>query len=307
MAKNAFELLLDALPDEEIEVKGSAREVLVALAEKVPKIKDSVMAQSDYSRKMDQIRKDSEMIERWNKWRTDNWDDDRGMVKSEIEKAEAIVQLQQELEAARTAAAKSGDEMTFDQLQEWIKDYETKRGTITKTDLESTLNKRGEDFSKLVSDRMATMFTAGVTTSELGQRYLKEFGEPLKQMDFLKAANEKGRTDLDDFYEHDFILSKRQERTDKLHKEEIERVTKERDDALLKAKEELERVKAATMGTGGPIDMGAPELGHLQRRLSGLDTPPPEDGSIPKDLPLGSLAQMAARRDDQRALETRTA
>lgn len=307
MAKNSFEALLETLPEDlEFEFKGPVRKAMEALAEKVPKVKDSVLAQSDYSRKMDELRDRVAEADEWRKWSEDNWDRDAGKTKADIANHQRIAELQQELESARKAAAAGGDEMTFDQLKDQLEQYSKERGIITKAELDKVVADKEKDLQKYMQGNSGTLFDGAMVTSELNLRHFKEFGEPFDSTAFVKAAVEKNRFDLRDYYEKDFVVAKRQEKIAADHKAELDRLAKERDDALKAVSDEKERQKTLTMGNGGIADSTSPDLGPLQRRMFGESS---DGGDKAPDVPLGTggLSSWAARRDEAKAAASRTA
>jgi hypothetical protein len=306
--KSSFELLLETLPDEEFEFKGPVRKAMEELGQKIPKIRDSVLAQSEFSRKMDEVRGDVNLAQQWKKWRDDYWLDEQKMTKSEFEKAEKIQALETDLETARQAALGQGDQMTFEQLGQWSEGFMKDKGLVTNAGLEKTLKEKETSLTDYVKSYTQPVATAALDVPYIMQKHQAEFGEVLDPKPLVKAAAEKNNFDLRDFYEKDWVVERRQKAMQEKHDAEMKKLQEETDAKLKAAEEKTERLKAQAMGqnSGGPVDMGGPELGVLQKQLV---PSAPADGEAPKipDVPLGdgSVAAFAAREYMRKQAERR--
>ena len=302
MAKNAFESLLETLPeDQEFEFKGSVRQATAALAEKFPKLRESVLAQADYSRRMDEVRDKVNLADQWTKWRQDNWLENERKTKAEAARDTRISELERDLEAARQAALATGDEMTFEQLNQALEKFQSDKGIVTKNDLDKWGTDKEKSLTDYIKGNNQIFGRMAVDVPYIMARHSAEFGEVLDPDPVIKAAAEKGNYNLRDFYERDFVVERREKaRTDK-HAAELKKIQDEADAKVKAAQEEAERLKTqmtGATGTGNPVDMGTADMGPLQRQMqmpaadnSGGDQKPP-------DAPLGegSIAAFAARQ-----------
>ena len=302
MARSSFDVLLESLPeDQEFEFKGPVRKAFAELAEKVPKLKDSVLAQSDYSRKMDEVRDKVILANKWDEWRQNNWDDEKNSTKDELRALAEAERLTAELEAARTAALATGEEMTFDQLNQRLEQFTKEKKIVTTDDLENQFKgktKEVEDYIKVYS---APIARAALDIPYLMAKHEKEFGEILDPDTLTKYAAEKGNFNLRDVYEKDWVVEKRQQAMKANYDAEIQKLKDGNAAEIARAKEDAaaEARKQQIMGqpNGNPVDMGGNDMGPLQRRM--LPTEQPGDGE-PKapEVPIGegSLAAFAARQ-----------
>lgn len=282
----------------------------LGLAEKYPDLKDYGMRQSDYSRRMDEVRDQVELATRWQGWEAENWDKDSGMTKTEKVLASELERLQSEKEDLERKVATgnfSGDEMTFEQLEQFGTDLIKKKGIVTSDDLAA----KEAEFKKNLtesSNSNAYMNNAALIVPYLNQRHFNEFGELFDPNEFVKTAVEKQRFDLTDYYDKDFIVSKRQAKNDSDHKAEIALIKAEADKRIAEAKQEAEAVSERLKGMGsngmGPSDDGTPSMGEFQRKYLGLDKTIDPKGEPPANqLGEGALAHFAAAkwRQDQLA------
>lgn len=284
--KNAFEDLLESIPDEE------DRKALATLGGKYKEVKDGVLRQSDYSRKMNDlseekkgVQADLEQLSNWRAWRRDNWDDTTDTTKEERAAQERISELNQELDLLKSAQ-ESG--MNFEEVQAYVDKQMEKRGTVTKDYLEKEFRGKlvDKEFYQKDVDQKLNAYTANMgyiyeeTTPMMFQHY-KEFDEVLKPAEVLKYANEHGIKDLNKAYEA-MVSPRRGEISKKVQEE-----------AITKAREEgrLEALKNQAMGPNGrlPTDSGVPTMGHLEQKIRGAKL---ADGDhkdeIPEEIKLGS-------------------
>jgi hypothetical protein len=193
--------------------------------------------------------------------------------------------------------------MTFEQLNQRLEQYSKEKGLLSKGDVDKLVNDKDKEFQTFVRGTSGAMMTGAMVTSELNLRHFKEFGEPFDSEQFVKSAVDKGRLDLKDYYDKEYVLDKRQARIAEQHKAELDRMNKEKEEIQKTLTEIQERAKTQTMGNGGITDDGSSELGPLQRRMLGEQQ---ETDKLP-DVPLGQngIARAAAMRDERLAAERR--
>ncbi len=298
MGKNAFENLLEALPEDEFEFKGPVREAMAKLAEKAPKLRDSVLAQADYSRFMDRAKDDVDLANSWKKWRDDNWLDDQKMTKAEAAKQQRIADLEAEVDRARQAALATGDEMTFEQLAQYTDKYIQDKKVVTSDKLDALFTDKEKSLMEYIKGNNQGMGQAVMEIPTILLKHEREFGEILDARQLVKAANEKGRLDLLDFYDKDFVVERRQKAIEDKHAADMKKVQEDADAKVKAAEEKAEKLKQQAMAqTGsGPVDMGGPELGVLQKQFVNSNSGEGEPKA--PDAPLGesSIAAFAARQ-----------
>jgi hypothetical protein len=309
VSKNAFELLLESLPEDEVELKGSARKVFGELADKIPKLKDSVLAQADYSRRMDEVRTDVELSKKWKDWRAANWLDDKNMTKEEEKKFLRIQELETELEKAQAAAvaAGTGEEMTFEQLTQFGDKLIKDKGIVTADGLKARIEEEKKSLEEYIKGNNQGLGTAILDIPTIMLKHQKEFDEILDAREVVKAANAKQRTDLVDFYDKDWVIERRNKANEEKHAAQLKKVQDDADAKVKAAEEKAEKLKQSTMAqTGGSVvDMGGPELGILQKQL--VPAPPGEGEVKAPEVPIGdgSIAAFAARQYLQKQAERR--
>lgn len=295
----AFEQLLATFADE------ADRKAFEDLGTKNPKIKESVLLRSDYSRRMDEVKDQLGQLNEWNNWRAKHWDEDKKMTKRELEKAAQIEALETEKaqleEKLLTHNPESeGNEMTFEQLNSWGDKFAKERNIITKTDLDKIIGDKEKELQSFVKTQNQFETYAALVTPELNLRHMKEFGEPFKANEFIKAATDKGQFNLEEFYDNSYVRSKREDKINVDHAAELKRVKDEAEAAVTAAKAEAAAAaqRAANMGPNGltPTDNEG-SLGPMQRKFLKMDEKPPEEGKAP-DVPLGEggLAAFAAKK-----------
>ena len=292
MADNAFDEILDVLTDE------ADKKAWQELGTKYKPIKEYGLRQSDYSRKMNDLSSERKkfdderkriegelsQLESWRNWRSEHWldlDDGEGITKEHQEDRKKIEELNQELQILREAQ-ESG--MTFDEVQQFIDKDLTKRGYISKKDLEDRFsNVVTRDFyDKDIVAKTAPMFDAMgklyEDTLPLGFSHKEEFGEVFKIGELIKFANENGIKDITKAY--DSWVAPRRSEVQKKKTEEL----------LTKAREEgkAEGLKEAGMGQNGrlPVDNKPPVMSHLEARLK-LPKDQQEANPVPEDVELG--------------------
>lgn len=293
MAKNAFDAVLESLSEE-------TRKTFGELAEREPKLKDMVLAQSDYSRRSDELRSKVEMAERWNKWRDDYWDDDKKMTKAEIAKQDRLESLERDLETARQAALGTGDQMTFEQIEQWGSGFLKDKGIVTKAALDTELALKSKTLQDYVTGSQQALGSIAAEIPYLLLKHKEEFGEVLDPKPLIAAASEKGRYDLREFYEKDYVIERRQKSVEDKHKAELDKLQAQTQEAI-KARDAAEEARKAAMmgpGAGNMVDDGGPGMGPLQKKLVSSVQAEDGKGTEAPNVPLGegSIAAFAARQ-----------
>lgn len=296
----AFEQLLATFADD------ADRKAFEDLSSKNPKLKESVLLRSDYSRRMDEVKDQIDQLNQWNDWRAKHWDAEKKMTKREVEKISQIealetekAQLEEKLLTHNPTA--QGDDVTFDQLNQWGEQFAKNKNIITKADLEKVVGDKEKELQQYVKTQNQFETYAALVTPELNLRHMKEFGEPFKAKEFIKDATEKGQFNLEEFYDNSYVRAKREAKITADHTAELERVKAEAATAVQAAKDEAAAAaqRAAGMGPNGltPTDNEGSQMGPMQRKFLKQDEKPPEEGKAP-DVPLGEggLAAFAAKK-----------
>lgn len=266
--KNGFDALLEKLGD------ANDTSVLQSLASKYPVLKESVLMQSDYSRKMDEVRdklKEAEVnaqaLKGWETWRDENYDDSAKATKAEIALRAQLQEQQEKLNAIE------GNEMTAEQMQAHLDSLLAGKGYMPKSDVEKVLAEKSKEFE----DRLYGVTSLVSALVPLSTKHFQEFGEPLDTEQMFKIGNEKKLTDPASAYEA-MVAPRR-----------AERMTQQHEEALKLAKEEgrKEAVQNLNLGENGrfPSDTGEPVMSIVQRRHMGLAVE--EDEEVGKGVELG--------------------
>lgn len=257
---NAFEELLDKIEEPEF------KEVLTKAAEKYPDIKNNMLRQAEFSRKLNELDGKAKYADAWEKWKLDNWDDTVKMTKAEAEAQQRIREIEAENETLRQLQ-ETGD-VTFEQLQSEVDKMVTAKtkGALTEEQFQQKYGSKLFDkaaYDQEINQRV-TSWTAGrddmyLKLYELGFKNKDEFGEILKPVDVIKFANDNKIQDLEVAY-NQMVAPRRTEKQNKDMELKLEAARKEGE---IKGKQE------AMMGVNGkmPTDSGAPEMSHLQERL----------------------------------------
>ena len=282
---SAFDELLDSFSDP------SDRQTFEGLASRNPKVKEYGLRQSDYSRKLNEHNEDLTELNQWRDWREKNWDDNQNTTKREIEKANELIRLQAERDEleAKIALGGLGGDMTFEELDSYFE----KKGVVTS----GVLAEKEKAVNDLIVGTNRAMANAALMVPYLNQKHRDEFGELFDPREFLKEANDKGRFDLAEYYENDFVAQKRQAKLHKDHEDEIARLKAEADDREKKAKEEGREYadRARAMGAGSPTDSEGASMGAFQRSYLGLNKKEEGSGAPEVALGEGGIAAYAAR------------
>jgi hypothetical protein len=251
--KNGFDALLEKLNDP------SDVSALQSLATKYPVLKDSVMAQSDYSRRMDEVRDklkeaeaNAQALKGWESWRDENYDDQAKATKAEIALRAQAQQLQEKLNAIE------GNEMTAEQMQAHLDSLLAGKGYMPKAEVEKVLADKTKEFD----DRLFAVTSLTSALVPLSIKHLQEFGEALDTEKMFKIGNEQKLTDPTAAY-NAMVADARAERTKAEHAKAIE---------LAREEGRKEAVQNLNLGENGrfPSDNGEPVMSITQRRHMGL-------------------------------------
>jgi len=272
-ALNKFEdILANYVKDE------NEKATLTGLINKYPDLRAGWLRQDDYSRSKDEVAKNKELYEaaigkvgEWESWKENNWDETRNMTKAQAE-------LLQEVERLREG---SGNEMTFDQLNDSVSKFVKDNGLISKTELDSVIAEK----TKFVDDGFKGYAYVAAKVPTLIAKHMKEFGDVLDGTELLKGTETYGTTNLDDVYEK-MVAGKRAEIAEKSKAEEIAK-------AKAEAVEEFKKSQAATQNRI-PSDQSGPELSSFQKKMMGIKTEPDEFEDM--ELGKGGIAAIAAAK-----------
>lgn len=300
---SAFDELIGQFGDD------SDKETFLGLAEKHPFIKEYGLRQSDYSRQLNENKERLEVADEWNDWKVKNWDSEAKMTKQQkaaVEEAERLKQENEGLESRIAAMGSGGEDMTFEQLEQFGKDLIKNNNIVTQADILA----KQKELEGYVQGVNGVMTKAALTVPFLNQKHDKEFGEMFDPDDFIKQATEKGRYDLKDFYEKEYVVDRRQAKTIEKHQAEIAALTATKDAEIAAAKEHAEAIAARVSGMGaggGPADDGGASMGAFQRNYLKLDQQQDDKSKVP-DVPLGDggVAAFAAAKWKQDQLAARS-
>lgn len=296
---SAFDALLETFGSDE------DRTQFQTLAEKNPKLKEFGMRQDDYSRRLDEVKKDLEELNGpngWRDWLKKSWDFDNKMTKAEkaqLDKLEALQAEKAELEAKLGQLELGGTDMTFDEVERIAVEAMKKNGVDPNKLIDADkLDKRfqqGEDYVKQLN---AFTANAALLVPYLNDQHKTEFGKMFDPEDFLKAATEAGQPNLKEFYKT-FTAETRMKRMQDEADAKVKAAQEERDRAVAEAQDRTDKAIARAQGMGpqgqNPADTEGSNMGALQRKMLGLDKP--KEGSGAPEVPLGEggISQYAAR------------
>lgn len=287
----AFDELLEAFSEE------GDRKVFEDLASRYPQVREYGMRQSDYSRKLNEVKQDIEELQEWRGWREQHWDDSRNMTKAEIAKAEKLAQLEQEKEELenRLTLGLGGEDVTFEQLEgfgkKWIEDNEL----LTREQLKA----KEDEMKNLVTGVNRFSTTASLTIPYLNQKHKEEFGEFFKPGDFWQEAVKRNCYEveqLEGFYT-EWTAGKRSEREKTQHEQRVKELQDSVEAEKAKAREEGKKEAARTSAAGlSPVDTEGPTMGAFQEKYLGLKKEDAGDGAPQVDIGEGGIAAYAARK-----------
>lgn len=270
---NAFEELISSLTDE------GDRKVLETLGSKYPTLKEGVLRQSDYSRKLDEFKREKadalqwkQKLDEWDQWKQDNWDEEHGMTKAQkfaLDEVERLKEL-------------GGEDMDFAKLADWTGNFVKEKGLIDKTTLEATLSEK----EKQINSGFEGHAYVSAKIPHLIVKHLKEFDEVLDPQDVLKKAGETKEYDLDRVYEG--MVSERREKI------KAERLNAQIEEAKKAGFEEGKKLANQNTPMPSPTDQGSPELRTLQDRVLGKQGES-EDKYAGLELGRNEIAYLAAK------------
>jgi len=268
------------------------REVLAGYAKKYPGLEKAVLAQREFSRRMNELtakeieyKQDREQLTAWEAWRDQHWDGESKMTKAQkaaydrLNAAEARV-------AELMASQGTGNEMTFDEIQQNL----VREGYVKKGDI--------EQFAKQLNLVDSNGLTTGlqnqakafehiyVKATPFIRKFEREFNEDMDFEAFYKTiATPEAIADIPAAYEK-FIAPKRAELQVKKAQQQVEELNKQ-----------IEEKKTVANSAGQPTDNGAPVMGHMQKaameRAKGGD-PAASLDKITAPLGSGALASAIA-------------
>ena len=285
-AKGAFDEILERFGTDE------DRQQFQQFTEKNPFLKESVLRQSDYSRKMDEVRDDLASLQKWDEWRKNNWDDDHEMTRTELAKLQKLEATEQKLAELESRALLEGGDVDFNQLEAWGNEFIKKQNLVTP----EAIGVKEKELKDFVTGMNSFTARAATKIPYLNQKHFNEFGELFDPEEMLKQAVTKGRfDDLDKFWESEYAAPLREkQRTDKWDKER-----KELEDKAAAAEERgrQEGARMAGAGATNPTDGNGPTMGAFQRSYLGLNKSGSEDSGAP-EVPLGDggLSAFAANK-----------
>lgn len=284
---NAFGVLLGAITDE------GDRKTFEALSGKYPALR-AVVKEDDFTRLSEQAAHDRGTLDKWEKWRVDNWNDEHKMTTKEYARMQEVAAVRAELEAAK--ASGSGEAMNFTELDEYLKT----KGVVTKSDLETELKPVKDGAAESV-DKYAQAYGAIITKAiPLAVDHQRLYGKSLDLEDMFAKASKEGISNIEKAYE--FYTSE-----DRQKKQEAEFAAKIE---AARAEERQKVLQESALGEGGriPVDSGNPELGHFQTRLQQQKSAAEKaDQVVPDEVPLGQgIGRFVAQqyRKDQVAAQT---
>jgi len=293
-SKSAFDEILEKFGSDE------DRTTFLGLAEKLPDLKESLLRQSDYSRAMEENRQKLITLSKWDSWANDNWvpdkeDPSKGYTKRELQALNEAEELKAEKERLAQLVEFGGigdNEMDFAEIEKWGKEFVGKQGFVT----QESIDKEKKQLLEYANGLNQFTARAAVDVPYLNQKHAKEFGDLFDPQDFLKAANEKNRTDLRDFYEKEYVVEARQNKMKEAFEAEKKQLVDQYESKIQTekqlAEERLHRVSGAN---ASPTDGGESSMSPLQKNLMGIKDDKADDiPTVP--LGTGSAAAVAAAR-----------
>lgn len=239
------------------------REVLAGMGKKYPGLEKSVLAQREFSRKLNEFTtkeagfRDTEaQLTAWETWREQNWDGDAKMTKAQKSAYDRLSASEQKV-AELTANQGTGNEMTFDEIQQNL----VKEGYVKKGDVEAM----AKSLNLVDSNAMVTGFGNQAVAFEhvftkvtpLLRKYEREFNEDMDLEKFYKEiSTPEGIKDIPAVYEK-FVAGKRAQNQVAAAEQKVKDL-----------EQQFEKKKTELNSGGQPTDngSGAP-MGHLQSRI----------------------------------------
>ena len=277
---SAFDELLEKLADDD-------KSVVSGLAEKYPEFKEYGLRQSDYSRKMGELRDQVQYAQQWDSWKKENWVQDDQDPQGGYTQSEKV--LREQLEAARrekealqeqVAFGGLGDEMTFEQLEQSF----DKIMTSKKIPTAEYLGQKEKELRNYVDNGIAPVM---LTAQEIQLRHFKEFNEIIPAKDLLVKASEAGAGNFEQYWETSIAGPKRQAAKEQHYQQELKSQREELEARLEKQKQESEAERQRLIGmnlTANPSDAGDAQGNAFRQQMLGIDKA--EEGKIP-EVPVG--------------------
>jgi hypothetical protein len=284
--KPELEELLLTIKDE------TEREAQRKLLEKYPQFGEGHLRQSDYDRKMNEVKTDREKeaialqtardnAAKWQKWYEDNSPRHTQLMDEYKKVSERNKELEEQVKKAAEGAGGGGatggggGEVDETKLMSKVQEEISKRGYVSKDDVAKIVTEEAkkmaeEERKAFFKDTLPHVLEWNQKMMDFNYEHRQEFGEPFDRKAFSKFVAEKKIEDLDEAYKA-FVGDKRTE--NKIKTETEKRV-----------KDELS--KRNIPGTGAAPTPS--EMGPLQLRRNGKGP----DG-LPEDATL-SAASMAA-------------
>lgn len=266
---NAFDELLESIADGD-------RKALADIGQKYPQLRESVLRQSDYTKKMNDLKPIEAYAQKWEEWADKNWSSEHNVTKAEHARNQKIA----ELEAQLAKNGNEGDQVTFDQLNEAVKKQMAEAGIVTKGDIASHVDPIHKTIKTETEGQMNLITRLFTQTVPLVMQHKDEFGEVLDIDDMFSTAQKAGINDVKMAYSH-YTAEKRAAKD----KAAVEAAKSE---AYQKGK--LEGQQERVMGEDRmPVDMSGPSMGHLERQLFQQKTEEERAQQVvPDTVPLGN-------------------
>ena len=298
MVKNAFDELLESMAE-------NHRKALTEVAEANPELKNGFLRQSDYSRRMDEVKREKEQYQdrlkfadSYEAWWKENYvpnalGDGKGATKRELAKIQEAEDLRKQYEELQKQATVGGD-VTYEDLNGYMDKLITERGIARQDDLSAirkAMDEKASGVEAYVNQNMMGNLHVATKLPTLAIKHYQKYGEALDGDKLVEFAS-KGYTDLVKAYD-DFTAPQRQEMDNKGVEAAKEAARKEGYEAALKER----GMNPDSM----PVDNKPPQMGHFQAKILGIKTS--EDGSVSvsdsAELGSGALATAAARNWDR--------
>lgn len=306
---SAFDELLDGIATPE------DREALNAIAERNRILKDSVLMQSDYSRNMNalsereqKLAEQAGYVSEWEQWKNEHWDQEHGMTRAQFQSQVEADRLKTEKDELERKILLGSQENDVDAAA--LAALEQKLTDKISGQFQATLAAKEEELKTFVRTNNGVTAKMMTDASRIMFEHAKEFdGEILNPDDLLKAAIEKQRYDLPDFYQKEYIADKRTQRTQSQYEAREAKMKAEYDTKMAAQQKDFEEraEKLKGMGSGGQnlSDSGPAEMGAFQRSYLGLNksTDGISSNGVPDKAALGegTIAAIAARNDFDKA------
>lgn len=292
MSKNAFEdVLASIIPN------GSDRKVLEDVAAKYPALRESILRQSDYSRKMDELQRERQTLqervehgEQWDNWYRQNWVPDAlgpglGATKRELEHVKKLKEAEKQL-AEMQQRIEVGGEVTFDELNNYLDKKFQETGVARKEDIDRVVNEKASGVEQFVQKNLEGYTHLATRTPVIALKHFKEFGEVLDPEGLIEFALKNKKPDLDTAYD-DFVKDQREQKAAKQREEELERVRREEREKIF--------AERGMSPSSMPDDNGSPDVGPMMKRILSIQGADDGGDASKAELGRGQLAKHAAR------------